>query len=80
MHRFPDDEAHLRTASSVSDRPVVIAATRGHRGRIVPEILAAGAEFGVDVLVIGYIGVDRRECSRLEAPPGTGPTRRPARC
>src|SRR5438093_9977753 len=43
MHRFPDEEAHLRTASTVSGRPVVIAAALDHVDKVLlPERLAAG--------------------------------------
>jgi ribose-phosphate pyrophosphokinase len=56
MHRFPDEEAHLRTASTVSGRPVVIAAALDHVDDVLlPLILLSASARELGATSVGLV-------------------------
>ncbi len=56
MHRFPDEEAHLRTDTSVSGHPVVIAATLDHvDDLLLPLILLSAAARELGATSVGLV-------------------------
>jgi ribose-phosphate pyrophosphokinase len=56
MHRFPDAEAHLRVASPVLGRPVVVAATLDHADDVLlPLILLAASARDLGATSVGLV-------------------------